>query len=316
MTQVSIIVLTYNPQPEKLIQTLKAAVSQKDVSFEIILSDDGSADSHFPQAEAYFRQVGFSDYRLVSNRENGGTVKNCLSGLRAAQGEYVFLTSPGDFLFDDTVLHDFYTFAKKQSAKMCFGNAVHYSQENGKAKLTSIYGNPPNPQIYAPERSLTSQKAAFFGRLWVTGCTFFRERSFSLEYFEAIAPTSVYTEDTPSTAFALAAGVPLCYYDRNIVWYECGGVSTGGNSKWATIIENDIRNSVIRLKELYLTDPCVDVAFANHTIKNRWKRLFYKLLRHPLIMIRCYWSKYAIKKTPLHCTDRDMNRLEHLLEND
>ena len=50
--QISVVVLTYNPDSEKLLATLRSVICQQDVDYEVILSDDGSVDNRFDLAEA------------------------------------------------------------------------------------------------------------------------------------------------------------------------------------------------------------------------------------------------------------------------
>ena len=311
--QVSVIVLTYKPNIPKLLSTLRSVICQKDVEFELILADDGSPELCFDQAEAFLKANGFSDYRLVANPVNKGTVQNCISGLQAAQGQYVFFTSPGDLLFDARALSDFYRFAREREAVMCFGNAVHYDCGQDGPVQTSPYTLPQNPEIFNPNRSLAFRKACYCNRNWITGAVFFRERTAALRYFTAIAQTSVYTEDTPSTLFAMAQQCMPVYLSRNMIWYESGGISTGGNSKWTALIDQDIRNSVELLKKQYPRDPYVDVAWVNATEENRHKRILRKLLCHPLVMLRAYWAKFAVPATELVCTQEDMQYLRQLL---
>ena len=132
MLQISIIVLTYNPNNEKLKQTLAAAIKQKNVCFEIIISDDGSANKDYSFLPEFMKDNGFLQYTLLEHPENRGTVQSCLDAVETARGEFVFLTSPGDFLYDETALLDLYEFAKKNAAPLCFGNAVYYrADESG-----------------------------------------------------------------------------------------------------------------------------------------------------------------------------------------
>lgn len=314
MVQVSIIVLTYYPDPQKLLNTLKMAVSQEGVDFEIILSDDGSKENGFSAAEDYFKSINFQNYRLVANSENKGTVQNCISGLNNATGEYVFLTSPGDILFDTQVIRDFYFFAKRQNAKLCFGNAVHYCTADERVVISSPYGSAPKPGDYALGKSLASQRARFAECNWVVGASYFRQREAALHYFNTIAPSCIYMEDAPSTAFALADGIPLCYYDRNMVWYEDGvGVSTGNNKKWKRLLEQDMSNAIQALKRLHPKANWVDVAWSNSCIDNRRKRIAYKALHHPLAFLRHYWRKNLEKKSVVVYTDGDVSRLEKLI---
>lgn len=314
MPQVSVIVLTYNPDPVKLRQTLTAAANQLDVELEIIISDDGSTQKDFSFLPDFMKARGVMNFQLLEHNKNRGTVKSCLSAVEAASGEYVFLTSPGDFLFDAYVLRDFYRFAKDHNCTLCFGNAAFYRSENGSLTITRTYGSPSQPQLYAPEASLAQVKTCFFGGSWIIGASYFRQRQLALTCLESICDTAVYMEDTPTTAFALAAGERLCYFDRNVVWYEDGsGVSTSSNDKWKRLLKQDVALSFSKLKDMYPHDPYVDIAFCNATENNRVKRILRKFLRHPIIMSRLAFCRKA-KKTAIHCTEEDMTQLNYLLK--
>lgn len=316
MPQVSVIVLTYNPNEAKLRQTLRAAAAQKDVTLEILISDDGSAKKDFSFLPGFMESIGISNYRLLEHPVNRGTVHSCLSAVEAATGEYVFLTSPGDLLFDPTVLRDFYRFAREQDAELCFGNAVFYTAEADTPKLTRQYGTPAQPHLYGPGVSRKQLCTCFFGGIWIIGASYFRSRRLALETLKQIAGVSVYMEDTPSTAFALAAGSKLCYYDRNTVWYEDGtGVSTGASEKWKHLLKKDVAAAFAKLKTQYPNDPYVDIAARNALVNNRKKRILGKLLHHPLTVFRFVLCKKA-KPSPIRCTPEDLRRLDSMLKTD
>ena len=57
MPDFSVIVLNYHPDKDKLFATLRSILCQKDVSFEIILADDGSPDPLKPEIEAFMAEV-------------------------------------------------------------------------------------------------------------------------------------------------------------------------------------------------------------------------------------------------------------------
>ena len=312
--QISVVVLTYNPDSEKLLATLRSVICQQDVDYEVILSDDGSVDNRFDLAEAFLQANAFSRYQLVANLENKGTVQNCLSGLQAAHGAYVFFTSPGDLLFDSHVLKDFYDFARKQRCALCFGNAIHYDLQQNTPVLTSPYTTPANPEIYAPGRSTAFRKACYCDRSWICGAVFFRETEAARKYFQAISSTSVYTEDTPSTLWAIADNIAPVYFDRNMIFYEYGGVSAGTNSKWTQLIDEDIRASVLALAQRYPRNPYVHLAQINACTKNRFHRLLKKLC-HPVLMFHRFRARQTIPPKPLTCSPSDLQRLQALLHN-
>ena len=312
MVQVSIVVLTYNADPGKLRQTLAAAAAQREIDFEIIVSDDGSAQKDFAFLDSYMQSLGVKNYRLVENPENKGTVRNCLSGVYAATGEYVFLTSPGDLIYDAYTMRDFYRFAKQSGAKLCFGNSVFYCVEDGAPRLTRQYGMPANPQIYAENTPLA--KLSFMSGNWVIGASYFRQREFAQQYLEKIADTSIFMEDTTSTAFALADGIPLRYFDRNIVWYGDGsGISTGASDKWQKRLGQDLRKSFKKMKGEHPQDACVDIAYHNITEENRRKRIAYKLFRHPVLMARMKQGERKFRKVPISCPQEDRERLKKMV---
>lgn len=314
MPQVSVIVLTYHPDMEKLLATLEAAVGQQGIQLEIIISDDGSADRDFSCLNGFFQRRGFANFTILEHEKNRGTVGNCLAALEKAGGEYVFLTSPGDILFDSNTLADFYAFAKERHEKNCFGAVVQYARTENGPQVVSPYSVPQNPAVYAPGSSFLTAKASFFGCNWIVGACFFREREFARTYFARIADVSVYTEDTPSTAFALADGIPVTFFDRNIVWYERGtGVSTGESDPWKQRLARDAERSFARLKSLYPQDPYVDIGYHLLHEKNRWKRIAYRLLRHPGASLRILWSKYIVRKHKVCFTDADIQNLRQLL---
>lgn len=312
MLQVSVIVLTYNPNNTRLRQTLSAIAAQRDVSFEIIISDDGSAKKDFAFLSEYMQMLGVQNYQLLEHQENRGTVNSCLHAVTAAKGEYVFLTSPGDFLFDPYVLRDFYRFATENHAPMCFGNAVFYCGENGLPKITRMYGSPASPQLFNPGSAL--DKLAFFGGTWVIGASYFRSRALLLDCLNQICDTATYMEDTPTTAFALAKGETLSYFDRNIVWYEDGtGISTGASEAWKKRLHKDALQSFTKLKYQYPTDPYVDIAFSNLSESNKILRILKKFVRHPILSIRMICSKHTHKKEIMY-TEADLQRLTQLLK--
>lgn len=314
MPQISVIVLTYNPDNRKLRQTLTAIARQKDADLEILISDDGSARKDFSFLADFMQALGIHQYRLLEHKENRGTVASCLSAVREATGSYVFLTSPGDYLYDDYVLRDFYRFSEANHAVLSFGNAVFYGEQDGMPILTRSVGTPAQPDFYAPGASAKPAKLSFFGGNWVIGASYFRERTLFLGILEQICNESKYTEDTPSTAFAMAAGHRLYYFDRNVVWYEDGtGVSTGVSEKWKKLLHDDALRCFTKLKSLYPKDPCVDIAYRNLSVPGRFRRIAGKLLRHPILMLRLAICK-KVKAKLVSCPPEDMQYLAELLK--
>lgn len=83
----SVIVATFNPDFSSLIKTLYSIVNQRDVSFEIVVADDGSTLDYFNEIKEYFNVIHFDQYKLVKNQKNMGTVKNLISAIERCEGD-------------------------------------------------------------------------------------------------------------------------------------------------------------------------------------------------------------------------------------
>ena len=118
--EVTVLVITYHPAWEKLRQTLISAMLQKDVRCQIVIADDGSDENHRDRILSLFREYAFTEYTLVLNDHNQGTVANYLSGLRAAEGEYTKGISPGDFFSGPFVLREWLNDLKSQKTEWSF----------------------------------------------------------------------------------------------------------------------------------------------------------------------------------------------------
>lgn len=126
---VSVLVLTYNPDKEKLFLTLKSILLQKGIRFQIVLADDGSEINFFNCVKEYFDSINFTNYALVANPINRGTVMNAWSGIKLCEGKYVKFISPGDLLYGETVLADWISDTEGKGSDISFSDAVYYQME-------------------------------------------------------------------------------------------------------------------------------------------------------------------------------------------
>ena len=306
---VTVVIASYNFSYPKMMGTLKSVLKQRNVDIEIIIADDGSQDADYTEVERYIHEIGFESFFLIRNKENQGTVKNLISGLKRVRGKYVYMTSPGDMLFDDMVLHDFYEYAEENKAKVLFGDAVYYNNDDG----LEIYGDksaPVRPYCFGADKTIKAQKIGFFFGGYILGAAFFRETETAKKYFGIIENCCKFVEDNTSTAFMLADGIKVEYYPRNMIWYEYGGgVSTSKENKWKAILENDFRESFRLLKERCPYDRIIDAAFEKNV---NGKGKLGSILKHPLVMFGAFRYKLSGKRR-VEYTDSDAARLKKLL---
>lgn len=282
--EVSIIIATYNPDFDKLMNSVRMASHQRNINYEIIITDDGSKQDFFYQVKRYFRKINFSNYRLIKNIKNVGTVKNLLGAVSVSRGEYVFLTSPGDYIFDSTTLSDFYSFSENNHVKVCFGDYIPYSFINGKLHIYDTM-KPLKAEIYNGKPC--DYQTYFFLGGSILGASYFRERDFLLNSLEYISSTSKYTEDSTTTAYAFMCDIPVRYYPRKIVWYEQGtGISTNGDNKWYQRIKKDLIHTYQALSVDYSKNKMINLGL--YYLKNIDKKngIVRIILRYPYYSIK------------------------------
>ena len=305
-TEVSIIIVTYNSDWEKLKKTIKSAVCQQKVNFEIILSDDGSKNGLSEDVEKCFQDNQFFNYTVLRNTKNVGIVKNIYTALQVAKGEYVYIISPGDFIYDEYTMYEFYQFAKNNNTKICFGNYIRYIYENQTLQLYDDNYNPRCPERYT--KGLENAKVAFFLiEDNICGVAYFRERAFFTDLINCVSQYAIYTEDGTTTALALMKNTDIRYFDRNIAWYEYGtGISAVGNIGWLEKIKKDYDSTYAYLYQTYPKSSVLSVK------KNQYIRLDF-LLRYPVTA----WRKNRLNKLPdrkIIITENDRQKITQLLE--
>lgn len=244
----SVIVLTYNANPEKLKMTLKSVIGQKCDDFEIIIADDGSKTRWDDETERFFHEYGFEKYKFANSSENVGTVLNIINAVNNSRGKYVKLLSPGDTFYDSDVLSRWIAGAEEKNSQVSFGRAVYYMQTQEGATICRIKNSPANISIYSKgiyNRVFVNCLLANDG---LVGATILYRRDVLEKYLGMIAGKVKYAEDY-MLRLMIYDGIKVDFYDKNVIWYEYGGgISTNKNNKWAVILHKDFdaANDIIR----------------------------------------------------------------------
>lgn len=279
--QVSVVLLTYEPKWEKLEPTIRSILCQQEVQMEVIVGDDGSKNDLFDRVEPMLSGVA---HRLHKCPQNVGTLRNVLEALYCAKGEYVYLISPGDLLYDGLTLRDFYCFAKSQNAPILFGRGVYYNYDGDS---TTVYRGipqlPVHPELYTPGASPAARKLSFFLSSHILGAAFLRKREVAIRYMEQALPYAKYVEDATSTANALLDGVEVRFFDRNVVWYEYGTGLSAPDSKWGRIVADEITACVADLQERYPSDGVLALTAVRRSGMDKKKQLLWMLTHHPYL---------------------------------
>lgn len=288
----SIIIVTYNPDWDKFILTLDATIHQRYVSFEIIICDDGSKNNYESDLREYFYMNNFSNYKLVMNKENQGIVKNVLSGVRVANGEYLKLISPGDYFYDEEVLHDFLLFINKNPAEVYFGKAIYYRDEKSEVgNLDRKIFDINNPRDITPYVRYNQKKIRFnyiYLRDYILGASFIIEREIHKNYLEQLEDKVIYCEDCSVIAM-IADNKKVAYFDKPFIWYEYGfGISTQKNQEWEKKLNEDNKVAFTILKEKKSISRIeYDVYYGKSRV---YRRLLRCIFVYPKLFLRKIWN--------------------------
>lgn len=254
---ISIIIVTYNSNWMELKETIDSVISQEEITYEIIIADDGSENNHKDRIKKYFFDKHVTNYKLVLNKKNNGTVYNLFSGLQVAQGEYIKDISPGDLLVGKNLLHNWIEFLKTNNFEWSFSEAVYYRKKGDKKIFINSEAHPNDLTPYINRNFKKCRWNYLLLDDIAMGATMLCRTKTEYEYCQKILNKVKYAEDN-MWRIMMFDGIKAGYYPHITVLYEFGdGVSTSGNIEWKRRLDNDwkvtdeiiINTSVRRLDE-------------------------------------------------------------------
>lgn len=251
----------------------------KNIDYEIIIVDDGSKNNNFKEIKDYLETSKFGNYTLIANNKNLGIVKNVLSGLKIAKGEFVKLISPGDFLYDSNVLSKVYDFAKINEASIYFtNNFYYYLEDNCRPIIKELRKNPIDLNPYIKNDYYQIKKNYLCKHDYILGAGVFEKTEDLLSSLLKLEPYIKYAEDT-SMIYMIANNKKVRYMDFGGVWYEDGtGISTQENTPFQEALYQDN----INVFQVLLKDKKIDhLSYYMHYSKSKIIRAICKIIKNP-----------------------------------
>ena len=236
---VSVIVLTYNVQWEKLKPTLESILMQEDVNCEIVMADDGSAVRYDERIRELCGARGFTRLVFSNCPCNGGTCKNLYEALKHASGRYVKPFSPGDLLYDVRVLHDWTAYMDRTACEVSFGDAVYYQPAAAHIRPVSVRSAPVQRRLFTGRLSRALFVDYLLANDTVLGAAVMMRADRIRTDSARIVNRLVYAEDY-MLRIAVFEGRDIRYFARRVIWYEYGlGISTAQNKTWRARLRQD-----------------------------------------------------------------------------
>lgn len=249
MVDVSVVVVTYNSSIDKLINTLESIIRQENIKFEIIIADDGSKEFEKTIIEKWFKEHNFTDYKLILNKQNQGTLKNAYSGWSIAKGKYIKQLSPGDYLYSRNTLKNAIVYMEENNLSLGFGLAASYEISNNCINIV----NKPHPKDLSPYYAKDANWIKYnylVKKDYANGMCFVANKELLIKYSSMLLDKVKYAEDC-TYILMVADDVRVGFIEEFIIWYEFGtGISTSNNDVWAKRIRDDNYNCFKVLSKL------------------------------------------------------------------
>lgn len=275
--KVSVVIVTFNSKLEDIIRTLETVLCQDFCDYEIIISDDGSKENYFEYLRKYFCMKSFSNYVLVENKENQGTVRNVLEGLSRASGEYVKTFGPGDGFYDTKSLGVYYDFLNTNNYSFCFSYMQGYTRDKEKI-CKEFHGVPRDISAYQKDDEKLILKNLILYSDFVCGASMFSEASKYKEYLLKIKDYVKYCEDL-FQVFAAIEGERFHLLPEYAIWYEMGtGVSSKKNTKYEGLLYKDTLNFYDKLIEQHEDNKYVKKRGKLDWLYKRFSNIYVKTL--------------------------------------
>ena len=277
---VTVIILTYNSQLEKTLSTIKSSFLQEDVSFEVIVSDDGSKINYKDEIIEFSKFYLNVPFKYIGNTENYGIVANVLGAVEKAEGEYTYFISPGDYFFEKRTLKNLIDFVRKNKSEICFGKLQYYCYEDGCVSLINKM-NPPAPSVYSNKFFGHKLKTlAYCTTETAVGASFIRKTDVIKEYLNKIKQYSRNDEDnTTSYYHLLKEKKDIDFYSGYVAWYEYGmGISTSNNIQFIDSLKNDCDKVLKMIKSQNSSKSIIDYI--------QTEDVLHRNLKHPQLFVK------------------------------
>lgn len=231
---VSIITPVYN-SPD-LRGSIDSVLAQNYGAIEYIIVDDHSEQFCISEIYQYIKtrcKQNIKRFLIVENETNEGTVRTMNRGFQLATGKYFFQLAGDDEFADSAAIEDWVTAFQQKGSLVMTARRANYDTQ-----LKKCLGTSPNKKQIQMLRQLPPKK--LYEKLtavnFIFGCctaydgSFMRRMGFYDTRYRLI-------EDYPMNLRLLRSGIKIDFFDRVVVNYRGGGISSA--EKYNNAYEQD-----------------------------------------------------------------------------
>ena len=232
----SVLIPSYNSPDLK--GAVQSVLDQDYPKIEIILIDDCSSSFDESDIEDYINKNKASNiinFIISRNKQNLGTVKTMNRAFEYAKGEYIFSLAGDDCFYDEQVISDWVKEFERSKAQCITAKRVDYD-----FNMVEVRGIAPTKLQIHMLKSLSPYE--LFEKLsvenFILGCCTARKRNL-IEEFGLFDENYRMIDDYPFVLKYLREGNKIHFFDRYVIKYRGGGVSSVGNCNLKYIEESD-----------------------------------------------------------------------------
>ena len=300
----SFVIATYNPKWKQLKTTLDSILRQTYTDYEIIFSDDGSSDNLYPKLKQYLKHRGFSNYAMLENSVNQGTVRNFLVGGSFCRGKYIKDFGPGDMLYSPETLGKMVEFVQSTGYRLIAGYPIGFTETSNGRKKKVAFPHPFDIGAYQTGNEKRIIKNLLLYTDTVCGANLCFEKNLFIDYLKKIEGRVIYAEDLIQIMAALD-GDRVQFMDDYMIFYEVdSGSSTKKDSPFKQLLKKDVEEFYKLLSEEYPDNKIIKKRLKlskYYEIDNIYLRTLVRSCSNPglyIYMLRHYMGILTKKYNP------------------
>ncbi|MDE6302433.1 MAG: glycosyltransferase, partial [Clostridia bacterium] len=301
---ITVITPSYN-NAATIFQTIDSVLSQDYPFIQYIISDDHSENFRREDIENYIHRNNrgnIVEVLVQQTPKNLGISGNLNSAFSHAKGQYIFNVAADDTFYCDTILTEWVQEFEKSGAQVI--TALRAVCDEHLEKV--LYIAPSAKEINIIKNSTPSQLfEAMSGRNMVFGCCTARTKQ-SYELINGYDEKYPFIEDYPANMKLLRANIPILFWNRIVINYRIGGISSSGriNDAYLKMSEEIFDNEILpysknkkrakreyklwRADTVWLRDKQLIIGRSKNSNanQNKLKYLLATGAKHPLTAIR------------------------------
>ncbi|MDE6060554.1 MAG: glycosyltransferase [Clostridia bacterium] len=221
---ITVVTPSYN-NATTIYSTINSVLSQSYPFIQFIISDDHSADFCRSEIEDYIihnNRGNIVELLVLQTDKNGGISRNLNFALSHAKGQYLFNLAADDAFYCDTIIEEWVNKFEESGAQVI--TALRAVCDKDLENV--LYVAPSAKEIDIIKSSTPSELfEAMSGHNMIFGCCTARTKQ-SYELINGYDEQYPLIEDYPANMKLLRNNVPILFWDRIVINYRVGGISS------------------------------------------------------------------------------------------